>query len=205
MNRQFQFPTFALLILSACSAPADAPPAEAAAEAAREAAPAPGTTAAKIAEAMLGGPARISAAATIMDWPATPDGAMTELRAGSNGWTCFPSSPQGVGSALADPMCIDQTWLEFAEAWSTRTPPTVSRLGIGYMLRGDAGASATDPFAMEETADNDWVISPPHLMIISPDAGALEGLPGTPDGGGPWVMWAGSPWAHVMVPVKDER
>lgn len=203
MNRPFHFPGFTLLILAACAAPADAPPAEGMAESASEAVPAPGTTAAKVAEAMLGAPMRISSAATIMDWPATPDGEMTELRAGSNGWTCFPSSPQGVTSAIADPMCLDQTWLEFAEAWTTHTPPAITRVGIGYMLAGDAGASATDPFAMEKTADNGWVVSPPHLMIIAPDPGALEGLPSTPDGGGPWVMWSGSPWAHVMVPVQE--
>jgi len=36
-----------------------------------------------------------------------------------------------------------------------------------------------------------------------PDAAALEGLPTHPDAGGPWVMYKGTPFAHIMVPIKD--
>jgi len=46
-----------------------------------------------------------------------------------------------------------------------------------------------------------WVQEGPHLMIIVPNSGALVGLPDDPGSGGPYVMWKGTPYAHVMVPV----
>jgi hypothetical protein len=35
----------------------------------------------------------------------------------------------------------------------------------GWVLKGDKGASNTDPFATEPTASNQWVVSPPHIMV----------------------------------------
>jgi hypothetical protein len=180
------------------------PPATAA-ESTPAPAPVPGSPEAKIAEALSAAPADIAGGATIMDWPATEGGEMTELRAGGNGWTCFPNSPAAVTAAVDDPMCLDETWLAFANAWMTRTEPQVTKVGFGYMLQGDAGSSATDPFAMSETADNQWVRSGPHMMVVVPDPKALEGLPTTPQSGGPWVMWAGTAWAHIMAPVPAQR
>ena len=86
-----------------------------------------------------------------------------------------------------------------------KTEPTFTRTGFGYMLAGDSqGGSNTDPFATEATADNEWLPpGGPHIMVVVPDAGALEGLPTHPDEGGPWVMWRDTPYAHIMVPVED--
>jgi hypothetical protein len=68
------------------------------------------------------------------------------------------------------------------------------------MLAGDEGASNIDPFAEGPTDDNEWVVEGPHLMIIVPPE-LLEGFPTDPDNGGPYVMWKGTPYAHLMVPV----
>ena len=54
---------------------------------------------------------------------------------------------------------------------------------------------------MAPTADNQWVVSGPHLMLLTPDAKALDAYPTDPKAGGPWVMWKGTKYAHVMVPV----
>jgi hypothetical protein len=70
------------------------------------------------------------------------------------------------------------------------------------MLKGDRGASNTDPYATTATADNHWIHSGPHLMVLVPDTSTLEGLSTEPNNGGPWVMWKGTPYAHVMVPTK---
>ena len=43
----------------------------------------------------------------------------------------------------------------------------------------------------------------PHLMILVPDASALDGLPTSPDGGGPWVMWRNTPYVHIMAPMPE--
>src|SRR5215217_696893 len=121
-----------------------------------------------------------------MDWPSTEGGQPTQLRAGTSGWVCFPTSPPVLMNASGrDPMCLDQEWVAFGTAIQNKTAPQTKRVGIGYMLMGDAGGSNTDPFATDSTADNYWVHSPPHLMILVPDVSTLQGLPSDPHNGGP--------------------
>jgi hypothetical protein len=38
-------------------------------------------------------------------------------------------------------------------------------------------------------------------MILPTDASQLEALPTDPKTGGPWVMWKGTKYAHIMVPT----
>jgi len=47
----------------------------------------------------------------------------------------------------------------------SKKDPQIKEVGIGYMLRGDQGASNTDPFATGKTATNNWVVSPAHIMV----------------------------------------
>jgi hypothetical protein len=75
------------------------------------------------------------------------------------------------------------------------------QVGIGYMLAGDAGASNIDPYAIARTPDNQWVVEGPHAMVLVPDPAQLEGLPSDPNSGGAYVMWKGTPYAHIMIPV----
>ena len=152
-------------------------------------------TSAIIANALRAAPPSITEHAGVMDW------AGNTLREGTNGWVCFPDPP----NMQAAPMCLDEPWLSWAEAWQKKGPVTITRAGIAYMLLGDAGASNTDPYATGATRDNEWVVSGPHLMLIVPNAASLTGIPTDPDIGGPWVMWAGTPYAHVMIPVADKR
>lgn len=191
------------LVLAACGTQQDATPEADTTPAATPAAsmPAPDSPEGKIASAESAAPPAISSAATIMDWPAKEGDPMTQLRAGTNGWTCYPASPASVTAAGDDPMCLDPQFQSWAEAWLTKQPPRITATGFGYMLMGDIGASATDPFAMAETPDNQWVRSGPHLMLVVPDTRTLDALPAVPDAGGPWVMWKGTPYAHVMIPV----
>jgi hypothetical protein len=39
-------------------------------------------------------------------------------------------------------------------------------------------------------------------MIAVPRA-MLEGITDDPHGGGPYVMWKDTPYAHIMVPLED--
>ncbi len=147
-----------------------------------------------IRDAMRAAPPAIAAEATIMDWDDRT------LREGTNGWVCMPSMPGSPGS----PMCLDEPWLEWIGAWSSRATPSISRIGFGYMLAGDAPDSNLDPFADGPTPDNEWMEEGrPHVMIVVPDLAILRGLPTDYRDGGPWVMWRGTPYAHVMVPVDD--
>ena len=128
--------------------------------------------------------------ATVMDWEGNV------LKEGNNGWTCFPT-PEQFDNA---PMCFDETWLAWAHAWMTKGDLTIDKVGISYMLGGDSGASNSDPYAEGRT--DDWVVAGPHLMIVVPDPAMLAGIPTDPDNGGPWIMWQGTEYVHVMVPLR---
>lgn len=157
----------------------------------------------KIANAMTAAPRSISQSATIMDWPASEGAEMATLRAGTNGWTCLPDFPSTKGN---DPMCVDDQWMSFMHAMMTKATPKVSRAGIGYMTAPGSGGygSNTDPFATKATPDNEWGYDPPHIMLLMPDRSVWEGMP-TTRGSVPWVMWSGTPYAHIMVPVTSTK
>ena len=149
------------------------------------------------ASAQSAAPASISGNATLVE--ASADGTMKELRKGSNGWTCMPDSPATPGP---DPMCFDGGAGKWVDAWLHHKPPPGGVVGVMYMLEGGTDASNTDPYATKPTAENDWVKTGPHIMIV----GSKEILAGHPSGAKPdtsvpYVMWAGTPYAHLMVPT----
>jgi hypothetical protein len=176
-----------ILLLSAVAAFAASPgPASIAAPAAAQP-----SRQAKIERAMKAAPAAVSHDATIVD----VDG--TVLRTGTNGWHCHP----GVMPGDDHPMCNDEVWMQLMAALSKKADFKPDRVGISYMLQGDAKVNNADPFDTTPDPGEVWVQEGPHLMIIVPDAAALEGLPTDPDNGGPYVMWKGTPYAHIMIPV----
>jgi hypothetical protein len=159
----------------------------------------------KITDAASAAPASVSNNAAVIDWPATTGGQMQQLRAGTNGWVCYPTTPIAYANgARRDAMCVDPEFQGWASSWMGRTAPTTKRAAVAYMLQGDAGASNTDPYATGPTGSNDWVVSGPHVMLIVPEPASLEGLPTDSRNGGPWVMWKGTPYAHVMVPLPQQ-
>ena len=153
----------------------------------------PATVAEKIASALSAAPAAIAKDATVMDM----DG-MKVLRPGANGWTCFPDSP----SPGVDPMCVDKNGMEWANAWMAHKDPPKDKLGIAYMLAGGSDASNTDPFATEPKAGEKWIDTGPHMMVLN-IGDKFAGYPTTPaNTHAPWVMFPGTPYAHLMIPVK---
>jgi hypothetical protein len=151
-----------------------------------------------VASAMSAAPAAIARDAAVVT--VGTDGAMTTLREGKNGWTCMADSPTTPGP---DPMCMDGSAAKWAAAWIGHKPPPANAVGVMYMLEGGTDASNTDPYAAKPTAENDWVQTGPHLMVVGSKE-VLAGYPSgaKPDTAAPYVMWAGSPYAHLMVPVK---
>jgi hypothetical protein len=145
---------------------------------------------AQIDRAMQAAPASIAQHATIM----TSDGTM--LRQGDNGWTCMPDS----GPGSSHPMCNDAVWMQMMAAVGNKAPFKATRIGISYMLAGDDNVNNADPFDTHQDPGEVWVQEGPHLMIVVPTA-ALEGVSDDPNNGGPYVMWKGTPYAHIMVPV----
>ena len=180
---------FAAFALTACESatennePAAADPAPAA-EAADQ-------KAAAIANALEAAWPGMAEGATVVDWEGNV------LREGSNSYTCLPTPPMLTDNA---PMCMDSGWMEWAQAWQTKGDYEAKGLHISYMLGGDGGASNTDPYAEGPTEDNEWIKEGAHLMIIAP-ADLLEAYPTDPNNGGAYVMWKGTPYEHLMVPV----
>lgn len=135
--------------------------------------------------------------------PSVADGATVlsggaVLRQGTNGWVCFPGNPE---TRHNFPVCADEMWLEMFDAVNDRRKPMISRVGVSYMLQGGGGTSNTDPFANAPTADNEWIeTGPPHVMLVFPDASALEGISTDPYNGGPWVMWKDTPYPVLVIP-----
>jgi hypothetical protein len=154
----------------------------------------------KIANAQSAAPVSVSAKATILDWPAKDGDPLVVLRQGSNGWNCLPDMPMSKGN---DPMCIDQSWMKWMDAYNTHKAPQITTVGIGYMTAPGGGwASNSDPYAMTEAPGNQWGLHQPHIMILVPDPKSLDGIPSESSNGGPYVMFKGTPYAHIMAPVS---
>jgi hypothetical protein len=155
---------------------------------------------AKIEVAMSAAPASIADNATIYDLALDAAGKFVVLREGSNGWSCFPDAP---GTPANDPMCLDPTWLAWLSAYVAGEEPKTTVLGLAYMLQGGSDASNTDPFATGPAEGDEWVASPPHVMILLP--GKIDQTAFSTDhhNGGPWIMWAGTPFEHIMMPVAE--
>lgn len=154
--------------------------------------------AAMIASAESAAPAAVGAGATI--YTMDEAGALTTLREGTNGFWCLPDNPASPGP---DPMCGDANSMEWAMAWLGKTEPPAGKVGFMYMLVGGADGSNTDPYAMEPTEGNNWITTGPHVMVVN-FGDMMAGYPTepTPDTTQPYVMWAGTPYAHLMIPVE---
>ena len=152
-----------------------------------------------IASAMSAAPKKVAVGATIVAMGA--NGKMRVLRKGNNGFTCMPDNPTTPGP---DPMCMDKAALEWAEAWMSKKAPTVGKVGFMYMLAGGTDASNTDPYAQKPTAGNHWVKTGPHVMIVGAEPSFYDMYPKNvqPDTAVPYVMWSGTPYQHLMIPVK---
>ncbi|WP_181707320.1 hypothetical protein [Chthonobacter rhizosphaerae] len=154
--------------------------------------------AALIASAETAAPTAVSSNATV--YAMGQDGTMRTVREGTNGWWCMPDSPATPGP---DPMCGDANAMEWAMAWISKTPPPEDKVGFMYMLEGGTDASNTDPYATKPTEENSWITTGPHVMVVN--AGKLmSGYPdaAAPDTSVPYVMWPGTPYAHLMIPVE---
>lgn len=129
------------------------------------------------------------------------DGKMRTLREGNNGFTCMPDNPATPGP---DPMCGDKQAMEWADAWLSRKTPAAGKVGFMYMLAGGTDASNTDPYAKGPAENNSWIETGPHVMVVGADASFYDQYPkgARPNTAEPYVMWSGTPYQHLMIPVK---
>ena len=159
----------------------------------------PGSKEWKIKNAMSAATEAVAKDATVLDWPEKEGGDLTELKKGTSDWTCLPDYPSSPGN---DPICVDKQGVKWFQAYMTQKEPNLTQAGIGYMLQGGSDASNTDPFATKPAEGEDWVTAPAHVMIFP--VGKLDpAVYGTDyKKGTSWIMFAGTPYEHLMVPVK---
>lgn len=150
--------------------------------------------AAKIRRAMSAGPPQITQGAKIVG--VDEKGAMVTLREGANGWMCFTGLPGVIGG---NPECADEAAMQWGADWKAHKPrPTNTEPGIVYMFAGGTDWSASDPYATSGTP----IKEPPHWMIMWPFDPKTTGLPDRVKMTGTWIMWAGTPYAHLMINQK---
>ena len=155
----------------------------------------------KIADAMSAAPMSIAAEAAIIDWPSDPAaGPGEELRAGTNGWVCRPDNPN---SPDPDSRCLDENWRTLFGMELGPEREALNMIGFAYMLQGDSVADNDDPTLRQPPAGQEWQANAPHLMIVS--SHQLDQTLYTTDrnSGGPWIMFAGTPGEHLMVPLME--
>jgi hypothetical protein len=102
-------------------------------------------------------------------------------------------------------MCNRPQWDALIQARQKHEPIDVKEFSISYMLAGEGdalGVSNVDPYATKP--DNHWVKEGPHLMILMPDPAQLEGLSTDPKDP-VYVMWKGTPYAHIMVKIASNK
>jgi hypothetical protein len=124
------------------------------------------------------------------------------MRPGTSGFTCVILVPDVTGG----PICGDDVAMHWVDAMLTHknAPPAATRPGIAYMGHGGSHfEDAQGNLAMEPGPNIRTVHEPPHWMLIYPFDPATSGLSTRPNQEA-YIMFAGSPWAHVMV-YQDPR
>jgi len=133
------------------------------------------------------------------------------LREGSNGWICQSANPRpvpksGWGSpheAMA--ACHDGEGMKWMMGYMSGKAPVMERDTFMWMLHGDMGEDNTKAgvFNKAEAAPGHWIESGSHLMLMPKNPSSLVNYPTEFTTGAPYVMFANTPYAHLMIPVAD--
>jgi hypothetical protein len=149
--------------------------------------------------ALSAAPPHIAKEAGIMIYGA--DGKLTETKQSANGFTCIPSV---MNLPDPDPMCMDaavQQWM--TDLMNHAPKPTNTVPGIAYMARGGSHFEKDRKVVM--SGDGAKIVKePPHWMVMWPFDAAATKLPTAPNSSGVYIMFDGSPYAHLMV-YQDPR
>lgn len=151
-------------------------------------------------------PSFIAANCTVVD----VDG--TVLREGTNGWTAMAANPRGMSDPEngwkdpheAMPMVGDAQSMKWAMAYMTNKKPELDHDGYSYMFHGDMGEDNTKHFVSnkEDAAEGQWIESGAHIMLFPKDPATLDGFTTDFNSGGPYVMFKGTGYDHLMIPVE---
>jgi hypothetical protein len=153
-----------------------------------------------IASALSAAPSTVAAGATVV--VPSPDGSVSVIQEGNNGFTCVPDDPNTI---VTDPLCMDEQSMKMFEAFMGGPEPAYDGMGIMYMLQGTAAASASDPMVMKPAEGEEWVVDGPNIRLVSPDGFDEEMFPVEPTADGPYIMWSGTPFEHLVIPVGNSQ
>ena len=148
-----------------------------------------------LAKVKTAAPAEIVAKASIV---MMQDGKPKSLQTGTNGFTCL-IGPDGT------PLCADENGMAWWKAVGSKSDPP-NKIGFIYMLAGDTGTSNHDPY--QRASHQHWVQTGPHVMIVGPLVREMPGYPRTADVSDPtqpYVMFPGTPYEHLMLPVAAAK
>jgi hypothetical protein len=145
--------------------------------------------------AQTGAPGDIGSKAAVvrLDAKGTP----TTVRPGTNGFTCTVGVP---GDPTA-PFCADaNAWAWLVSAVSMQPKPANTAPGIAYMAQGGVHfETPTGEIMMMAGANTHPVKEPPHWMLMWAFDPATSGLPTKVNSSGVYIMFSGTPYAHLMI------
>lgn len=154
--------------------------------------------------AMSAAPSSISKDATILI--PREDGSLEEAKKGTNGFICIPDID---GLKDPDPICADPASWQWLNDLISGTPePTNTVPGISYMAKGGWHFEKDGKILMKNEPGAKAIKEPPHWMVFWPFEQKTVGLPTFPDNFGVYIMWEGTPYAHLMVyqdPTKMKK
>ena len=124
------------------------------------------------------------------------DGKLTETKKSTNGFTCIPTV---MNLPDPDPMCMDAAVHQWMMDLMDNAPkPTNTVPGIAYMARGGSHFEKDGKVVMSGHGAK-VVKEPPHWMVMWPFDAATTKLPTIPNPSGTYIMFDGTPYAHLMV------
>lgn len=150
--------------------------------------------------ALLAAPANLKdGAAIVLDMPGAK---RVILRQGTNDMICRANTLKNGFSTICYPKVLDAFWTR--NAVLTQEGKTDAQIRDALSEDARAGRLKTPVGATTyEMVGGSQQSSLPHMAIFLPDATAQSsGLPDQWDHFRPWLMWAGTPVAHVMIPGK---
>lgn len=151
-------------------------------------------------EALSAAPPAIAADATVLGRDGKGDTIV--LRQGRNGWTCLMT----VTDPVRLPVCYDANGMAWRKAIIAGHAPDPDKPGLSYMLKGGSAWSNTDPKADKlPPGMKTYIRIPPHVMILDARAANASGLPSgqaSPDTRKPFVMFGGTQYAILIIPVN---
>jgi hypothetical protein len=93
-------------------------------------------------------------------------------------------------------LCANEAAMQWHRDFAEHKPaPTITVPGVEYMLAGATQRSDSDPYDKTSAP----VQMGAHWMIMFPFDPKTTGLPTTHLGTGAYIMWAGTPWAHLHI------